>query len=249
MLNTIYRICDHRNGGTKIPQVTKRQCFLNFVEIFGTDNLIIVADNCRNETIDFLSRFTANIEKTSLGNSGSFLFAMDLALQFKDDQKVYLVEDDYLHHPGGPRFLLEGLQRADYVSLYDHADKYLQRSPNPLVSAGGENTKVILTASSHWKFTNSTTMTFAVRTGTLKADQDIFRSHCSRNSPADYYLFRQLAQKGRTLITPIPGRSTHCDEYPAPFIFNIALPFKVDPNRPPETKGGAIHASPRPANG
>jgi hypothetical protein len=231
MLIKIYRICDHRNGGTKIPQINKRQCFLNFIEVFGADDMIIVADNCRNETIDFLSRFTANIAKTSLGNSGSFLFAMDRALQFNDDQKVYLVEDDYLHHPGGPRFILEGLQRADYVSLYDHADKYMQRSPNPLVSGGGENTKVILTASSHWKFTNSTTMTFAVRAGTLKADQDIFRGHCSRNIPADYYLFRQLAQKGRTLLTPIPGRSTHCDEYPAPFIFNTVLPHKNDLNR------------------
>jgi len=239
MLKKIYRICDHRNGGTKIPQINKRQCFLNFIEVFGTDNLIIVADNCRKVTIDFLGRFTTNLKTTSLGNSGSFLFAMDLALQFNDDQLIYLVEDDYLHHPGGPRFLLEGLQRADYVSLYDHADKYMQRSPNPLVTGGGENTKVILSASSHWKFTNSTTMTFAVRSATLKADQDVFRSHCAQSIPADYFLFRQLAQKGRTLISPIPGRSTHCDEYPAPFIFNIALPFKKDQSQPPEQESNA----------
>jgi hypothetical protein len=94
MLKKIYRICDHRDGGTKIPQINKQQCFLNFIEVFGTDNLIIVADNCRKVTIDFLGRFTTNIEITSLGNSGSFLFAMDLALQFNDDQLIYLVEDD-----------------------------------------------------------------------------------------------------------------------------------------------------------
>ena len=233
MLKKIYRICDHRNGGTKIPQINKRQCFLNFVEVFGTDDLLIVADNCREATIEFLSRFSTDIRQTRLGNSGSFLFAMDLAMQFNDNQQLYLVEDDYLHHSGGPRFLQEGLQRADYVSLYDHADKYMQRSPNPLVTCGGENTKVILTASTHWKFTNSTTMTFAVRAGTLKDDQDIFRSHCTRSIPADYFLFRKLAQKGRTLVTPIPGRATHCDEYPAPFIFDTALPFKHDPNLSP----------------
>lgn len=228
MLKKIYRICDHRNGGTKIPQISKRQCFLNFIEVFGTENLVIVADNTRQETIDFLNRFTPIIKKTSLGNSGSFVYAMDLALQYGDDQWVYLVEDDYLHLPKGPQYLMEGLQRVDYVSLYDHADKYMQNSPNPLVKDGGENTKVILTPSSHWKYTNSTTMTFATRVATLRADQDIFRSHCAGSIPADYILFRKLARKGRTLVTPIPGRSTHCDEYPAPLIFNSAFTFKKD---------------------
>ena len=43
----------------KYPQINKRQCFLNFVEVFGTDNLMVIADNTRQETIDFLSRFTS----------------------------------------------------------------------------------------------------------------------------------------------------------------------------------------------
>jgi glycosyltransferase involved in cell wall biosynthesis len=228
MLKIIYRICDQRNGVTKIPQVSKRQCFLNFIEVFGTDDMIIVADNCSNETIEFLNCFTTCVEKTSLGNSGSFLYAMDLALQYKGDQSVYLVEDDYLHQPDSSRFLMEGLQRADYVSLYDHADKYSVQSPNPMVSNGGENTKVILTPSSHWKYTNSTTMTFATRSGILKADQEIFRKFCANPVPADFFIFRTLAERGRTLATPIPGRSTHCDGYPSPFIFNSPFPFKPE---------------------
>lgn len=226
MLKLIYRICDHRNGGTKIPQINKRQCFLNFVEVFGTENLTIVADNTRQETIDFLSRFTDAIELTSLGNAASFIYALDIALQLNEDQPVYLVEDDYIHAPKGPQYIAEGLERADYVSLYDHADKYLANSPNPLVSGGGENTKVILTASTHWKYTNSTTMTFATHAKTLKADQQVFRHYCSGHTPSDYFIFRKIAETGRTLITPIPGRSTHCDEYPSPFIFDTPLPFK-----------------------
>jgi hypothetical protein len=232
MLNIIYRICDHRNGGTKIPQVNKRQCFLNFIEVFGVDDLAIVADNTSQGTIDFLSRHVGIIKRTNLGNSGSFLYALQLAFQYHDDQLVYLVEDDYLHLPKSRQCLLEGLQHADYVSLYDHADKYMQRSPNPLVKDGGENTKVILTATTHWKYTNSTTMTFAAKVGTLKADQAIFRDHCKDTIPKDYYLFRALAQHGRTVITPIPGCSTHCDEYPSPFIFNSPFPFRKEPERP-----------------
>ncbi len=231
MLNIIYRICDHRNGGTKIPQITKRQCFLNFIEVFGTDNLTIVADHTRRETVDFLSQYSRNIEQTSLGNSGSFLHALDIALGMDDQESIYLIEDDYLHHPGGPRFLTEGLERADYVTLYDHADKYMTRSPNPLVTAGGENTKVILTRSTHWKFTNSTTMTLAAKVETLRADQQLFREHCGRSIPLDYFIFRKLAESGRTLISPIPGRATHCDEYPSPFFFDSTFPLQQGAER------------------
>jgi hypothetical protein len=225
MLKIIYRICDLRQGRTKIPEINKRQCFLNFVEVFGTNNLMIIADHTSPETIEFLSKYTDAIERTELGNSGSFLHALELALQFEDDQPVYLLEDDYLHLPGCPGLLHEGLQRADYVSLYDHADKYAMQGPNPMVSNGGENTKVILTPSSHWKYTNSTTMTFATRSGVLKADQEIFRRFCANPIPADFFIFRALAERGRTLATPIPGRSTHCDGYPSPFIFNSPFPF------------------------
>ena len=239
-LKIIYRICDHRNGGTKIPQINKRQCFLNFIEVFGNDNLIIVADNTSEATIEFLSRFSNSIERTSLGNSASFIHALNIAVGFDDAQSVYLVEDDYLHLPKGPQYIAEGLERADYVSLYDHADKYMAKSPNPLVSSGGENTKVILTSSSHWKHTNSTTMTFAVKAGTLKADQQVFRHFCNGKIPLDFLIFRKLAEVGRTVMTPIPGRSTHCDEYPSPFIFDSPLPFKTEPiqnsiNRQPAT--------------
>lgn len=235
MIHVIYRICDHRGGGTKIPQINKRQCFLNFIEIFGSDNLTVIADNTRQETIDFLSRYAGQIERTSLGNSGTFVRALDMAVQYPDDQIVYLLEDDYLHLAKSPDCIAEGLARADYVSLYDHADKYMTRSPNPLVSSGGENTKVILTKTTHWKYTNSTTMTFAAKAGTLKADQQVFRHYCTGPIPLDYHLFRKLGEFGRTLVTPIPSRSTHCDEYPAPFFFEKHIPIKkeADPTATP----------------
>jgi hypothetical protein len=237
MLKIIYRICDHRNGSTKISHINKRQCFLNFIQVFGTDHLLIVADNTSRETIDFLSRYVKTVEKTSLGNSGSFLAAMELALEFNEEDAVYLMEDDYLHLPNSRDCLLEGLEQADYVSLYDHADKYMMRSPNPLVAGGGENTKVILTKSTHWKFTNSTTMTFAAKVGTLRADQDTFRHYCADAIPLDYFIFRKLAESGRTIITPIPGQSTHCDEYPSPFIFHKPFPMATDIEKTTTAKG------------
>ncbi len=224
MLHTIYRICDLRDGRTKIDAITKRQCFENFVSVFGTARLTVVADNCRPDTVSFLRGFTPNIHQTALGNSGSFLHAMDLALHLPDDDGAYLVEDDYLHQPGAPALIHEGLERADYVSLYDHPDKYMNPSPNPLVKGGGEATTVMLTRSSHWKRTNSTTMTFAARVGTLRGDADVMRRYCQTPLPADFFMFCDILKRGRTLISPIPGRATHCDQYPSPFFFGSSLP-------------------------
>jgi len=218
-LKTIYRISDHRNGNTKQPGVSKQDCLNNYLDVFGPENLTIVADNVRPTTHAFLKTLTDDVHFTSLGNSKSFLFALDLAVSLPDAQPVYLLEDDYLHLSHSKAILLEGLDRADYVTLYDHVDKYMPNSPNPYVKDGGENTKVILTASTHWKFTNSTTMTFAARAHTLKADQDVMTYFCQNDIPKDFQLFLMLTnRKKRSIINPIPGRSTQCDQFLSPLI-------------------------------
>ena len=61
--------------------------------------------------------------------------------------KEYFVENDYLHHSNARNILLEGFTvGADYVSLYDHPDKYLNANEggNPFIEDGGEVTKVYL---------------------------------------------------------------------------------------------------------
>lgn len=225
MLYKIYRICDLGDGRTKIDTITKRQCFLNFTEVFGSKGLTVVADNTGPETIAFMRSFGAEIHQTALGNSGSFLYALDLALALPEEASVYLVEDDYLHQAASQTHIRQGLELADYVSLYDHPDKYMDPSPNPLVKQGGEATKVLLTRSSHWKMTNSTTMTFAARVRTLRRDADVMRRYCQMPIPQDFFMFCELLKRGRRLVTPIPGRSTHCDHFPSPFIFDAPLPM------------------------
>jgi GT2 family glycosyltransferase len=252
MLYKIYRICDLGDGRTKMNTITKRQCFLNFIEVFGTEGLTVVADNTRSETIDFLRGFVTNIHETTLGNSASFLYALDLALGLQEEALVYLVEDDYLHQADGETHIREGLELADYVSLYDHPDKYMDPSPNPLVKQGGEATRVLLSRSGHWKLTNSTTMTFASRVRNLRRDAGVMRRYCRSPIPQDFLMFCELLKRGRRLVTPIPGRSTHCDHFPSPFIFDSPLPLAGDrqPATPakgseapaPQVKGGQIAA-------
>ena len=221
-----YRLSNNRQI-TKFESITKQDCLKNFIEIFGKENLFIIADNVKEESIVFINQLNIKYEKISLGNSGSFIYALDRAvMQNNDEEIVYFVEDDYLHLSIAPKLIEEGIRFSDYISLYDHPDKYMGLGennpyPNLFVKDGGEDTKVIISESSHWKFTNSTTMTFASKVKTLKKDYEILKKHCNLMTgfPHDFEMFCELREKGRKLITPIPACSTHCDSrYLSPFV-------------------------------
>lgn len=215
----LYRISDGSNASkVKLPNATKQHCLENFLKEFPPEIVHLYADSAKwayPETLEWLHSLGCKVFKTnSKGNSLSFLNVVEEALKLPDTETVYFVEDDYLHLPNSFTVLDEGLQMADYVSLYDHPDKYIPATDggNPFVeSDGGEVTKVYLSKTTHWKLTNSTTMTFATRVITLREDYDVWRKHCQDNIPHDFDAFIELREKGRSLITPIPGYSTHCE--------------------------------------
>jgi hypothetical protein len=175
------------------------------------------------------------LEYHSAGSSAaSFRHVAQFALSQFKNQPVYFLEDDYLHTPHAHDILMEGLELADYVSLYDHLDKYIpaSRGGNPLIDDdGGEVTKVFRSMSAHWKLTNSTTMTFATNIETLRSDWNIWKPLIEGTYPHDMQIFLNLRQAGRSLVTPIPGASTHCmPEWASPGIDwqHIVNGFKVE---------------------
>lgn len=202
-MNVYYRVSDNSYCKNKIG-ATKFRCLKNFLQTFN-DDLLVIADNCHLSTIEFLESNNIKFEITSLGNSGSFRYALNKAIDLKDETKIYFVEDDYWHLNGSSELIAEGLQVADYVTLYDHPDKYSQ------FYNFGEITKVIKTTSSHWKQTISTCMTFATTVKILKVDYDIFNKWTADFHPHDHYLFSELKEIGRKLISPLPGKACHMD--------------------------------------
>lgn len=235
MINYIYRISDKSNDKIKLPNASKMHCLDNFISVFGLDNLTVILDNCEEKTLaEVKARNIKNIIETNLGNKGSCLFAIDYALgHFNEDDFVYFVEDDFLHLPEALKLLKEGLEISDYVTLYDHPDKYVNRKDggdNKYISNGGELTRVLITKSSHWKMTNSTVMTFAVKIKTLKEDYYIWKKFPAQSwlawqrlQPLELkFKFLHILSGGRSvrkLISPIPGRSTHCEiKYLSPFV-------------------------------
>ena len=218
-----YRVSNNSNDKLKIPNITKELCLTNALTHFQphVDEFFIVADNVTdisllNFLLDINTKYNnVTVEYTSLGNAGSFWFLYQKALTLPTDTEVYFLEDDYIHKKNSFTVLSEGLKRADYVTLYDHLDMYTNHSEggdNPFVENGGEITRVILTPSSHFKLTVSTTLTFASTVNVLKDDFDIWNYFTGGVHVSDFHAFVALKQKGKSLITCIPGLSTHCME-------------------------------------
>ena len=215
-MKIIYRISDSGYSKVKPKYINNRNCLWNAVNIFqGVDfkDWTVIADNVSEETDVIIQSYIPReqIDYVSVGHgAGTFNLALDKALTFNDNEIVYFIENDYLHLPGSKRIIEEGLDEigADFVSLYDHPDKYIDGA-NPYVQGGGEMTRVMLSTSSHWKVTNSTTMTFASKVKTLRKTENILREYTQGSYPRDFDMFVHLYNSAHYLVTPIPGYSTH----------------------------------------
>ena len=214
-MKIIYRISDAGYKKEKPDYINNETCLKNATKVFEDEDWSIIADNISTETNDMIQKYKSrdHIYYASIGHgAGTFNLALNEALTYNDDDIVYFIENDYLHKPDAVKILNEGFELgASFVALYDHPDKYLDPSKggNPYCEGGGEDTRVYLTDSCHWKITNSTTMTFAAKVSTLKRVESILRKHTSGTHPNDFQMFLELRQLGELLITPLPGYATH----------------------------------------
>lgn len=230
-MKIFYRLSDGSYPKERFENATKDGCLKNFLDHFQSceDQMVLYLDNVKEATfkkyynfVGFhsnvaISRSLMHIQtqRTNEGSSAaSFRAVLKAALELDDDEIVYFVEDDYAHLEGSREVLLEGIERADYVTLYNHPDKYLPASEggNPFIGDDrAEATKVFVTDSSYWMMTNSTTMTFATTVKTIREDQEVWFRFTDGSYPHDMQIFLELREKGRTLIQPIPTKSTHCE--------------------------------------
>lgn len=216
MMHIFYRISDNGNK-SKFPGAKKDICLSNFLEVFTGCPITVIADKCLPETIVWLKEKSnfwnagsglPKIITTTIGNAPDVMSnTIELSLSLPDDYIVYMVEDDYLHLSQPLQFktnclqlIQEGLERFDYVTLYDHPDKYESEYNF------GESCKVFKTLHSHWRQTISTTLTYATTVKTLKED---LKSWFTLRW--DHIIFSSLTQKGRVLALCLPGAACHMD--------------------------------------
>ena len=193
------------------------------------ENLLATIDKSRANVTFFLDTARANgkhfveaqssVHKISEGTeAGSFLRLLDYveSLHLNPETILYFLEDDYIHREGWLDVLVEGLQLpgVDYVTLYDHKDKYFLPMYKNLTS------KIFVSPTCHWRTVPSTTHTFATRWGTLQKHLPVHRKYSQgRTISQDHEKFSHLTQRGTTLVSPMPGWSTHAEiEFASPCI-------------------------------
>lgn len=230
MIRIYYRISDQSYPKQKLPGACKRTCFQNFMDAMGGygDQMTIIADNCTTDTIQYLQDIRRRVIVTNEGNAGSFRFAVDKALsECKPNDLIYFVEDDYLHRPGSAEALVaaDAAGIADYLTVYDHPDKYSEEYNEIPALFCGESSRVRRIGSQHWRYTKSTTMTFACRVSTMIVDRDVWMKQTAGDHPNDHIAFTELMslpsiirQRGTRLAidqcrlaVAIPGLACHVD--------------------------------------
>lgn len=210
------------------PWFSYEGCFRNLLETIRQDRLghrvriNVVYDGSADEArsdfvIELCNRYQvpAHIYLTSAGSDmRSLLTTFQLAndSDLPDRDLIYFLENDYAHQPGwtGKVFeLYESGHKFDFVSLYDHRDKYHLPMYVSLTA------KLLYSRTHHWRTAPSTCASFILEKAALRRDYDVFSSGLT-----DYYLFTKLVgERGRTLLTPLPGLSTHAmAEYLSPAV-------------------------------
>lgn len=187
----------------------KEKIFHNFKNTLNpeTTNYTIIYDEYYGKIENtFLSQEKDVHIISAGGEAKSFIMTLDyiLSQNFDDDTIIYFLEDDYVHRPEWDIILQEGFTLpVSYVTLYDHKDKYTEMYADLM-------SKILITNHSHWKPVPSTTQTFAVKFKTLKEDKEIHQKYSTNTEPSqDHTKFLELNQRGKHLISCLPGYSTH----------------------------------------
>lgn len=211
----IYIYYRHASGNTigkaRPYWFSYEKCFENLLKtIEGQDNIYLTLAMDGDLTTDFTNKYKDKYTLFQTNYKSSLLSWRDLLQHVKnqsmeENDLIYWLENDYLHVDGWidkVTTLFKTYSGLDYVSLYDHNDKYIDSRYDDLVS------KIIVTENHHWRTTPSTCGSYIITRKTFNEDCDVWST-----AVGDHNTFMDLNEKkNRFVFTPIPGLSTHCME-------------------------------------
>jgi hypothetical protein len=187
------------------------KCFENLLKtIEGYDNIHLTLAMDGKNVLDFTHKHKDKYILFQTYNNSSLKSFRDLMEYVKkqpmeSNDLIYWLENDYIHVDGWVdklTTLFETYLGLDYISLYDHNDKYTIAEYEDLVS------KIIVTENHHWRTTPSTCGSYIITRKTFEEDYDVWST-----AVGDHNTFIDLNKlKNKFVFTPIPGLSTHCME-------------------------------------
>ena len=186
-------------------------CFINLLNTTQNKDVKIhlvmdgkIEDNWINKYKD--NYISHEIVGGNIDNITKELYKIAKQTDIGENDLVYILENDYLHADGWVDKVInlyntfEGL---NYISLYDHNDKYFLPMYENLTS------KIISTDKHHWRTAPSTCGSYITTKRIFDEDYSV---HIGENIPiGDHHKWLWLNNnKDRFILTPIPGLSTHC---------------------------------------
>jgi hypothetical protein len=187
------------------------KCFINLLSTIKEKDIDLhvvmdgkIEDNWIRKYKDMY--ITHEIVGGNMRDAGWQMFKIALKSDtIKDDDLIYFLENDYLHVPGWDKHVLDLYQtfnNLNYVTLYDHYDKYFAPIYDDLVS------KIFVTNYYYWRTTPSTCGSFIISKKLWKED---YNFHVSIEGDHNKWIAINQS-KERFILSPIPGLSTHCME-------------------------------------
>ena len=211
-IHIYYRHTSNNTSNPFRPQwFSYEKCFENLLKtIEGYDNIHLTLAMDGKNVLDFTNHYKDKYTLFQTYHNSSLKSFKDLLDYVKnqpmeENDLIYWLENDYLHIDGWVdkiTTLFKTYSGLDYVSLYDHNDKYFLPMYDDLVS------KIIVTENHHWRTTPSTCGSYIITRKTFDEDYDVWL-----NAVGDHNTFLYLNEtKNRFVFTPMPGLSTHCME-------------------------------------
>ncbi len=215
-IDIIYRGCGKETGSdpyrlSRPSWFSKCMCYKSVWDMTDSDpssfSMHVIYDGERSPLLDYIESMRVSdgaIYKMSCSSGDDKYYSIKFAYEEADKLTgdwIYFVEDDYLHAPDAARVMLEGANKFELLSLYDHLDRYTRSDDRTI---GKES--VDLTHSCHWRTAESTCHTWACSRKLWNEIKHIAKSH----GPNDRSFFYELINNNVRLWTPIPARSTHC---------------------------------------
>lgn len=189
------------------------KCFVNLLNTIKDKNVELhlvmdgkVEDNWISKYKD--KYITHEIKGGSMELVTKAIYSLILETKVDENDLIYVLENDYLHVDGWVDKivnLFENFKGLNYISLYDHYDKYFLPMYDDLVS------KIFVTDTCHWRTVPSTCGSYITTKKIMDEDGE---EHMGKNVPVgDHHKWLYLNEsKNRFIITPLPGLSTHCME-------------------------------------
>lgn len=171
----------------------------NFCSKYFSSHEIKRTDNCEYAVV-FIDAGTG-------AKSGQITLDYIASQLFESNSIVYTLENDYLHTDRwieSVRDIYLSNIKYDYLTLYDHGDKY-HHNKGFHQRYLRLKSKIYVCGGMHWRTMTSTCFSFLTLPSILKHDALVFKKIHDMRA---FMLLRYL--KRRTLLSSIPGQSTHC---------------------------------------